>query len=72
MPERLADLPLHQQMQLRDSDPELAMILSGQALPPHLLLFNEPATERFCPPWACFASTWPEVVGWVTVLYGPA
>jgi hypothetical protein len=33
---------------------------------PHLCLFGEPGGERFCPPWACFASTWPEVVGWVT------
>lgn len=36
MPASLSDLPLHQQMQLRDADPELALILSGEALPPHL------------------------------------
>ena len=30
---------------------------------PHICLFGEPGAERFCPPWASFASTWPEVVG---------
>ena len=33
---------------------------------PHLCLFGEPGTERFCPPWASFASSWAEVVEWVT------
>jgi hypothetical protein len=33
---------------------------------PHLCLFGEPGGERFCPPWACFASSWPEVVSWVS------
>ena len=32
---------------------------------PHLFQFAEPFAEKFCPPWASFASTWPEVVGWV-------
>jgi hypothetical protein len=36
MPENWSDLKLHEQMLLRDADPELALILSGQALPPHL------------------------------------
>jgi hypothetical protein len=32
---------------------------------PHLCLFGETGGERICPPWACFAMSWPEVVGWV-------
>jgi hypothetical protein len=33
MPQSLAELPLHQQLQVRDADPELALILSGEAMP---------------------------------------
>ncbi len=33
---------------------------------PHLCLFGEPGAERSCPPWATFASSWAEVVDWVT------
>ncbi len=33
---------------------------------PRLCLFGEPGGERFCPPWASFASSWAEVVGWVS------
>jgi len=33
---------------------------------PHLCLFGEPGEERICPPWACFASSWAEVLGWVS------
>jgi hypothetical protein len=32
---------------------------------PRLCLFGEPEGERGCPPWATFASSWPEVVDWV-------
>jgi len=28
----------------------------------HLYLLGEPGGEKFCPPWATFASSWPEVV----------
>ena len=33
---------------------------------PQLCLFGEPGAERLCPPWASFATNWPEVVGWVS------
>jgi hypothetical protein len=36
-----------------------------RAIVPHLCLFGEPGAERFCPPWASFASTWPQVVDWI-------
>jgi hypothetical protein len=33
---------------------------------PHLCLFGEPGAERLCPPWSFFASSWAEVIDWVT------
>jgi hypothetical protein len=33
---------------------------------PQLCLFGAPGAERFCPPWATFATNWSEVVGWVS------
>ena len=33
---------------------------------PHLCLFGERGAERFCPPWATFATNWAEVLGWVS------
>jgi hypothetical protein len=33
---------------------------------PHLCRFRESGAERFCPPWAPFATNWPKVLGWVS------
>lgn len=44
-----------------DDRVHVMQILRGAV--PHLCLFGEPQGERFCPPWATFATTWPEVVG---------
>jgi hypothetical protein len=47
-----------------DDRVHIMQILRGVV--PHLCLFGEPGQERFCPPWATFATNWPEVVGWVS------
>jgi hypothetical protein len=46
-----------------DDRVHIVQILRGVV--PHFCLFGEPGAERFCPPWATFASTWPEVMNWV-------
>ena len=33
---------------------------------PHLCLFGEPGAKSFCPPWASFATNWPEVIDWAS------
>jgi hypothetical protein len=38
LPSEWSDLPLHQQIAIRDADPQLAAVMSGQPLPPALEL----------------------------------
>jgi hypothetical protein len=45
-----------------DDRVHIMQILRGVV--PHLCLFGEPGAERFCPPWATFATNWPQVVDW--------
>ncbi len=47
-----------------DDRVHVMQILRGAV--PHLYLFGEPGGEKFCPPWATFASAWAEVADLVT------